>query len=538
LLAERRTRFVALALVLLMALAWRLNNIGFGLPGLYDPDEPMFMLIPINMLRHGTINPGWFGHPGSTTIYLVALIDAAVAAIGLLSGHYANIADLAHAAYADPSLLFIPARTAMALIAVAAVWLTYVVGRRLHGTAVGLMAAALLATNALHIAWSQVVRTDIHASVFMLASIFFAIRVAERGRLRDYLLTGASAGLAIATKWPAAVVFIAVLGAFCSRGMPRRELAYVAAAAAAVVAAMFIASPYIFLDWRTVLANVSGEVQTGHLGHTGGTFVDNLVFYFGQVRLSMGWFGLALVLAGVVLTLFSKSFARWTLLPATAAFIVLICTQHMIWSRWILPAIPGLCIFAALAVAEAAKGLSSAMPRAKLRLVLPIVFAIAFTGSFTEALAGSAERSNDTRIRAARWAMAHIPPGSSVLLEHLELRFRTQPWHILFPVGDAGCIDAVKALQGDVRLADVQRLRGSSPIVDLGNVNPSRLDSCKADYAILTYYDLYAAEADRFPKQLQNYKHLLRGGKTVALFRQPPGVASGPTVRIVALVQR
>ena len=524
--------------MLLVALAWRLNNIGFGLPSLYDPDEPIFMLIPINMLRHATINPGWFGHPGSTTIYLVALIDATVAGVGLVSGHFANIPGMAHAAYADPSLLFIPARIAMALIGVAAVWLTYLVGRRLHGTAVGLMAAALLAINALHIAWSQVVRTDIHASVFMLASIFFAIRVAERGHLKDYILAGAGAGLAIATKWPAAVVFIAVLGAFVSRGMPRRELVFVAAAAASVVAAVFIASPYIFLDWRTVLSNVSGEVQTGHLGHTGGSFFDNLVFYFGQVRLSMGWLGLALVLAGVVLTSVSKSFSRWTLLPATAAFLGLICTQHMIWSRWILPAIPGLCNFAALAIARAAEGLSSAIPRLRLRVALPILFAIACTGSFTAAVAGSAERSNDTRLQASRWAVAHIPPGSTVLLEHLELRFRTQPWHILFPVGDAGCIDAVKALQGDVRLADVQRLRGSSPIVDVGNVSPNKLASCKADYAILTYYDLYAAEADRFPKQLQNYRWLLQGGKTVALFRQPPGVASGPTVRIVALVQR
>jgi hypothetical protein len=68
-------------------------------------------------------------------------------------------------------------------------------------------------------------------------------------------------------------------------------------------------------------------------------------------------------------------------------------------------------------------------------------------------------------------------------------------------------------------------------------VSPERLDSCRADYAILTYYDLYRAEAQRFPKELQTYKSLLAGGRTIALFAPRPGRAGGPFVRIVALPQ-
>ena len=73
---QHASELIALGLILLVALAWRLNNIGFGLPSMYDPDEPIFMIKALHLLADGTLNPGWFGHPGSTTIYLVALIDA------------------------------------------------------------------------------------------------------------------------------------------------------------------------------------------------------------------------------------------------------------------------------------------------------------------------------------------------------------------------------------------------------------------------------------------------------------------------------
>ena len=80
----RGARYSALAIILLVALAWRLHNIGFGLPSLYDPDEPIFMIKALELLTNGTLNPKWFGHPGSTTIYLLALIDAAVVGSGSL----------------------------------------------------------------------------------------------------------------------------------------------------------------------------------------------------------------------------------------------------------------------------------------------------------------------------------------------------------------------------------------------------------------------------------------------------------------------
>ena len=541
---QRGAARAALPLLLLMALAWRLNNVRFGLPGMYDPDEPMFMLVALKLPLQGTLNPGWFGHPGSTTIYLLALIDVIVVGGGILTGSYRNIGQFTAAAYSDPSILFVPARVLMVLLGVGAVWLTYILGKRLLDRTGGLIAATFLALNGLHISWSQVIRTDIHASLFMLGSLIFAVEAGEHGRLKHWLLAGLMAGFATATKWPAASIFVATVAAYAFRlRLHRSEAAtasrHLAFAIAATLVGVFIASPFIFLDWRTVLSNVSGEMRAGHLGHTGAGFLSNLLWYLQhQVAGTMGWAGLLLVAGGSIACARSSRIAKYTLIPAAIGFLVVICRQNLVWSRWILPVLPIFCIFAAAGVLWAGRRIAQYFEPRRRRACIAAVTGIALLPSLSGAVAQSKERANDTRSQAVEWAIANIPRGNMVVLEHLELNLRGQPWRILFPMGDAGCVDAIQLLTGRIRYDEVQKLRHGSNIVDLGNVSPEKIETCRADYAILTYYDLYRAEADTYPKQIASYQKILAGGRTVALFAPRPGEAGGPIVRIVAVKQR
>lgn len=533
----RLARFGGLAIILAAALALRLHDVGFGLPSLYDPDEPIFMVLALKLLKHQTLNPGWFGHPGTTTIYLVALIDLVVLGGGLALGQFSSVGDFASAAYADPALLFVPTRIAIALFGVGCVWLTYVLGKRLFGPAVGLISASLVALNSLHILWSQVIRTDVMASFFMLVSLLFAVRVATGGKLRDYLASGAFVGIAIATKWPSAITMVALFGAALLRWQSGADKAgrvarFTAAAVAAALVALFLASPYILLDWKTVLSDVSGEINHGHLGHNGGGFFYNLCWYLlGQAAPAMGYVGLAFAAAGAAIAAVRSVAARWTLLPLLIAFLALICAQSMVWSRWLVPAIPLLCLFAGVAAVSLAR-----LAAERFRPAATVLVAGAMLVPAAAAARDSiAERSVDTRALAAEWAVHNIPPGSTVLIEHLELRLRDQPWNFRFPFGRSGCVDGLEALSAEVSYDSLDQARRGSPIVDIGNVDPGKLGSCRADYAILTYYDLYRWEAGDFPQQLRTYRRLLRGGRTVAVFAPVSGKTGGPTVRIVAI---
>jgi len=249
----RSRRGLAVALVLTLALLLRLYQIGFGLPGLYDPDEPLFMVKAASLLTERTLNPHWFGHPGSTTIYLTALIQALVFLAGWASGRFATVTDFVQAGYADPSIVFVPVRVAMAMFGTLCVGLTYALGKKLYGKSAGLLAALLLALNSLHIAWSQVVRTDVMASAFMLAALVVATRLSETGSRKHAIWAGLLTGFAVATKWPGISIFAGLVGAAAyhsvTTGSGWRGAARLASVLAiASIAVLFIASPFIVID--------------------------------------------------------------------------------------------------------------------------------------------------------------------------------------------------------------------------------------------------------------------------------------------------
>ena len=530
----------ALGLILAVALALRLHMIGFGLPSMYDPDEPFFILKAYEMLDGPTLNPHWFGHPGTTTLYLVMLVEVGVVLVGLLLGQWSGVNEFATAVYADPGLVFIPARVCMALIGVGCVWLTYVAGRKLYGRSAGLLAAALLALNGLHIAWSQVVRTDIQASLFMMACVFFAARASNDGRLRDFLLGGAMVGLAAATKWPAASIAVALIGAAASlirHGQPvAATVRKLVLGGTASIAALLTVSPFLILDWRTATADMLAEGKPAHLGHTGNGPLANLLWYLdGQVIGTMGWIGLVAIVIGLVVTLRSPTPARWTLVPAALAFLVLLAAQNLIWSRWILPLLPMLALLAAAGGVAVIRAIKSRVRNSARGSVRPVIAAALLFPSAAGAWGAMNERANDTRDQAAAWAVQNFRAGSTVVLEHLQLGLRDQPWTFLFPLGASGCLDGKKLLSAKVKYDDVQSKREGAKIVDLGNIRADRLPTCRADYAILSYYDLYLAERSRYPQQLATYRALLGDGRTLALFRPKKGRVGGPVIRIVAI---
>ena len=532
----RSRRGVGVALVLALALLLRLYQIGFGLPGLYDPDEPLFMVKAAGLLTGRTLNPHWFGHPGSTTIYLTALIQAGVFLSGWIAGRFATVGDFVRAGYADPGIVFVPVRVAMALFGTACVGLTYALGKRLYNPSVGLLAALLLALNSLHVAWSQIVRTDVMASAFMLAALVIAVRLSETGSRKHAIGAGFLTGVAIATKWPAISVFAGVIGAGLYHSVTtgpgwRGATRLVLITGIATIAGLFIASPFILIDYPTVLSNLAGEARPFHVGHTGAGPVSNLSTYLGVfAKDSMGWVGLALAAAGFAFACARRSAARYVLVPATIAFFLGICVQHLIWSRWLIPGLPYLALFAAAAVFELA-----AIAGRYRTAIVGIAGGAAILVSAAGAVGEARERAHDTRDQAARWIVANTAKSSTIIIEYPELKLRNEPFRFLFPVGSRGCVDARALLSSNVRYDDIQQARGGSPVVDLGAVTPAARASCDADYAVLTYYDLYLKEAERFPREVAAYRQVLGTGRTVALFRPRPGHVGGPTVRIVAI---
>lgn len=528
-----------LALILLAAMWLRLASIGFGLPALNDPDELMFELGAMRMLRGPTLNPGWFGHPATTTMYLLALVDASVFLAGWLAGRFPTPGAFAEAIYADPSWMILPGRIAMTVCALGVIILTYRLTERLASRRAAVFAAALLAASPVHITYSQIIRSDMMACLFLLLALLSALDMAERDRRSDLLRAALWTAAAVTTKWPFALAVLPVAGAIAMQWTQARITARqaglrLAGLAAATLIVILLLSPYLLLDYPTVLRNLSGEGQSRHLGSNGGDFLYNAGWYLnGPMQQGLSLPGLILVVPGALL-LWRDLRVRLLLIPLILTFFLLICSQAIIWERWALPLLPLCAILIAAAVsalaARAGPRFSTAAPLlALLAMVAPMLL---------QAKADATERMNDTRQIASAWARAHVPAGSTVLIEHFAFDLVQQPWHFLFPLGDAGCVDAKEMLRGRVAYGSIDKARGARSNIDYGTMAPSMRASCRADFAILTQYDRYRRERHVFPAEYAAYRDLLSHARIVATFAPAPGKRGGRIVTIVAFDRR
>lgn len=528
--------------ILGIALAIRLYSVAFGLPALNDPDELTFELGAIKMLGGGHLNPGWFGHPATTTMYVLAALTILVFTIGYLLGRFPTIDAFSDAIYANPSWVILPGRIAMVLFAVATIYLTYRLTRELFDRHTALVAAVFLTVNPVHVTWSQIIRSDMMACFFMLLGILSALRIARTNRWRDYVFAALWVGAATATKWPYALTGIPVLGAvaLCFGKEPSergRILMWLSLFGAMAMGFLLLISPYLLLDHETVLRNIRGEAQAHHLGATGGTPWENAWWYLAG-PLATGFGSIGLIFAGCGLVLFSqRREAAVILLPLLSCFFVLLCLQNLVWERWVLALIPLLAIAAAACISSLTQLVRGRLPHRHAYAIIAVAVTITLLSPSLRAHNDARARLNDTRQLASRWALTHIKPGDTVLLEHFAFDILPQPWRFLFPLGDIGCVNVRAMLGNKVQLSTVQSKRGSRANVDYGTVSKERHNTCRANYAILTQADRYAAERTVFPAEDAAYRELIARGTIVASFTPEAGKIGGPIVRIVRFTQ-
>jgi hypothetical protein len=534
-----KSAWLAMLPILAVATGLRLQAINFGLPALNDPDELMFELGAVKMLRELSLNPGWFGHPATTTMYALALVNAGVFAVGSVLGWFPDPQAFARVIYDDPTWAILPGRLLMAVFGLLCVWATYRLASRIFDRWIGLGAAALIAMSPVHITYSQIIRSDMQACFFMLMCLSAAVDVRRRGMTRDYLIAAVWLGLSIATKWPFAIAGLAIAGATILRSWDnpeqwRGEARKLVLFAGAALATLFIVSPYLLLDYPTVLRNLQGEAQPHHLGSTGGGLLWNLGWYLrGPLYDGLGPVGLVLAVIGLGMAVRRAEYVA-LLGSVTIAFLFVISAQTLIWERWSLPLLTLLAIPAVLPFAAAWRWLVQPSRR-RWALAASLSASVLIAGPMlVQSQERARERAVDTRQLASAWARRNIPAGSSVLIEHYAFDLIAQPWSFLFPLGSAGCLDAVRLLKGKVSYSLIDRAREGRSNLDYGTIDPGRVASCRTDYAILTQYDRYRAERDVFSAEYRAYSQLLRRGRLVATFAPKPGSIGGPIVRIVA----
>jgi hypothetical protein len=285
--AGRQLELGTLAVILVIALMMRLLGITWGLPYVFYPDEAVIVNHAV-AFGTGDLNPHYFIYP-SLYMYVVSFIYGTSYMFGWLSGVFSSTDDFVRLFFNDATLFYLPGRLIAALSGVGTVALVYVYGRRVYDHRVGLIAAAFLTFNVMHVEFSHYIKTHVPAGLFVMAALLNAWLVydAKNGnRWRYYLFGGMFSGLGASTIYHAGFVLISVVTAhvlhwldFSRRSISDEPLLSAKLFGAIVICffGFLFGTPFAILDWQTFIGEVS---STATVVYHGGAWERGTFFPF------------------------------------------------------------------------------------------------------------------------------------------------------------------------------------------------------------------------------------------------------------------
>jgi hypothetical protein len=410
-----KLRLLLLALLTLVAGWERCQNISFGLPDHFRPDEeylisravgfqedfnPHFAVYPALQMyvQHAALRAGswWRGEEGDFRTYLRE-----------------NDYELAHLSGRSVSVGF-------GTLTVPALYWAAVPA---FGPVAAMTSAAALTFATIHVRESKYATTDAAGTFWLTLAMGAMLRILRDGRMRWSVLGGILTGLAIATKYPAGAILtglaVAHIGVRWREGRtlwrvirdlrPWLTLYFTLLTAA-------LASPWILLDWQQSLKDFS--YQRG--------FVENGV---GNVFGGWGWdwvlwkvmpdsFGPELAIAlglALVWVVLRPRLGTLSLLTFVATALIGITSSRYAFYRYVMVPLPALLIFLGIAVSDlrtiATRFVPGRLATAATALFVALLLVpCAIRDYKLNRLLGR----RDSRTMARQWIEANVPRGARI----------------------------------------------------------------------------------------------------------------------------
>lgn len=413
--------------VLVLGIALRAFTLGYDLPYIYHPDEPVNVDITQQVFRSGDLNPHFFVYP--SLLYYVN--DAAYHVyyrIGRFAGTLRARSDIAPleklamgVTKAPQPRLILMSRAITLAFGAGTVALTWLLGVRLLGDwRAAAFASLLVALGPTNVELSRYITPDTLMTFFAVGTVLAAARVAQEGRTTDYVLAGLLAGLAASTKYNGALLMLAVVGAHFIGGKSSPKTLWLLALATSCAAAGFFAAtpfalidPYTFLDY---VKFVGSQYRSGHAGMEGNT----LPWYISYMRTTAGLVYVA-ALCEVVRGAVSRSRPIILLSIFPVAYFIFIAGFEIRNDRTFLPLTPFLFLLAASLLSHVL-GIASRIESSGWRRGIRLAVACAAAIGVAQPAALSADNAlqrfhGDSRKTARLWIDDNLPQGSRIAIE-------------------------------------------------------------------------------------------------------------------------
>ena len=454
------------------------------------------------------LNPHFFNYPG-LFLYVQFASQALVFAVARVAGQLASLAEFRQLLITDYHWFVLLGRAVTVLFDLATVAVTFLLGRRYGDRWSGVLAASFVALNGLHVVASQYVQVDVPLVFFITLCLFFLPDLLERGRRTDYVRVGVCLGLAVATKYTAALLAVlfaaAVLPALIAASTRRTALLRSVQGAATGFVVFLVFNPFLPLSFGEFLDDFSFErshMEEGHFGHD--LSQSAFAFYAGHLVTATGVIGLAAVLA-MARSVRRRDRLQGLLFLWIITYLVVISTWTMRADRYLLPAVPAI-------LAAGAIGLQWLVQRRRAWATALLAVGIAaYIAPQSMALGEHYARVSapNTRSQCRKWVEANVPERSLLAVEH----------YTYFPRLDS-------PFNWVVRLP----LATLDPEQTAGFYRPGWVETFDYVFVSSSVSDRYREGRQRFPLHVEFYDHLEREWRLEKRFS--PGVAMGPEISI------
>ncbi|MCX5787776.1 MAG: glycosyltransferase family 39 protein [Elusimicrobia bacterium] len=394
--------------VLLLAVVLRLVGAGYGLPAVFNSDEPHLVNVAVSF-GAGSLNPHLFKYP-TLWMYLLFCAYGALFLVWSGFGRLHSAADFGRYFVWTPAPFYLIGRLLAAALSVAALVPLYRAGRRWLGVPAAAAAAALIAVAPAVVEAAHSTKPDSLLLFWAALAWACSARYLDEGRRRALVQAGVAAGLAFSSQYTAAPLGVLLVSAWLARRWRAGDAAPLdlVLACFAFGAAFVAGSPYALLDFRAFWAALqdirSFEIAIG--APAGFLIVLRNLFHFAGPWLA----GLALVAGAAEIVRRDKPRALWLLLPVATYLLFLSRSCEGGWPRYLMAVYPALALLAATAV-DAVDQRWGAKP------ALALAAAIALPGLWASASYDRKILLPDTRMLSAEWVEANIPQGKTLLLD-------------------------------------------------------------------------------------------------------------------------
>lgn len=406
-------------MILTFAAVVRLKGLSSGLPlhTFYGENDTLAVLQ--QMLYTGNLNPNQFVYPG-LAYYIHLPFLYGFYWIGVWTGHFNEMTSVPQA-----SLIFV-GRFACAILGTLSVVLVYRIGLY-FGRAAALAAMAILAASPQHIEFSHMLRPEVPAVFFAIASVSAALSLSKHPTARRALILGLLAGASFSVKYNIGLpLIITMILALWFNRKNLKVLAFFVAPLGFLFA--FIASnpyltgnPAVILPWIQKMDTYYLPLEDYYERNVVSFYVMYLVRYNYQLPVIL------LSLTGLIIA--CLKYTRNAILVSAYPIVLFIwlCTFDVRRVQELLPLHPFIGLWAGIALDSAwnvaVKTRRSNALSAGYLAVLILALFFPFHHAFTQSFLYS---KIDNRSKAELWITNHLPQGSKIaLLQYHQIELDT-----------------------------------------------------------------------------------------------------------------